>query len=367
MTAVVFLAAGGTGGHVFPAVAVAEQLAEKGFRPVLITDPRGRKIIATPPQGVTVHTILAASPFGDSRLKRIKGMLRLAFGAAQSVLLAFWHRPRAVMGFGGYPAVAPVIVGSILGRPVVLHEQNAFFGRANRFLARHAREIALSWQDTRNIPDAEQNKVFLAGMPVRAAFRQAPAYSPPGPEGEIRLLITGGSLGAQVFGETVPEAISRLPAGLRGRLAVTQQVRVDQMETVRRRYDAAGVSADLHPFITDMPTQLGQSHLVISRAGASSVAELAASGRPAVLVPFPGAMDDHQTANARTVADSGGGWCVPEQEMSAGSLAGRIAALVESPDKLSRAAAAIRHLDPGPAATILADHTAALISKRGAA
>ena len=120
MTAVVFLAAGGTGGHVFPAVAVAEQLAEKGFRPVLITDPRGRKIIATPPQGVTVHTILAASPFGDSRLKRIKGMLRLAFGAAQSqsVLLAFWHRPRAVMGFGGYPAVAPVIVGSMLGRPV---------------------------------------------------------------------------------------------------------------------------------------------------------------------------------------------------------------------------------------------------------
>lgn len=363
MKAVVFLAAGGTGGHVFPAVAVAEQLAKNGMRPHLITDQRGRRIISTPPQGVKVHTISAASPFANTRIKRLGGMLRLGLGAIQSMMLSLWLRPGSVMGFGGYPAVAPVIMGSILRRPVILHEQNAFFGRANKFLSRYAREIALSWEKTTNIPDHEQNKVFLSGMPVREAFRHIQPYTPPGAKGEIRLLIIGGSLGAQIFGETVPEAISRLPEALRARLKVTQQVRKDQMDAVRSRYEAAGVTAVLHPFIDDMPQHLEQSHLVISRAGASSVAELAASGRPAVLVPFPGAMDDHQTANADAIAEVGGGWSVPEQEMSAGSLAGRIAALVENPLKLARAASAIRSLDPGPAATILADHAMALTQK----
>ena len=238
------------------------------------------------------------------------------------------------------------MIGAMLGRPAILHEQNAFFGRANRFLARHAREIALSWENTSNIPETEKSKVFIAGMPVREAFRSTPAYTPPPATGEIRLLIVGGSLGAKVFGETVPEAISRLPAALRQRLVITQQARKDQIDAVRSQYEKAGVRAELHEFITNMPEHLGQTHLVISRAGASSVAELAASGRPALLV-LPGAMDDHQTANAKTVARVGGGWCIPETEMSAGSLAGRIAALVTSKDELKRAASAISQLDPG--------------------
>ena len=361
MKQTVFLAAGGTGGHVFPAVAVAEQLSQQGLRPVLITDQRGRRIIAEKPQGMAIRTIAAATPFGGTRVKQIKGLAKLAFGGLQSLLLALWYRPKAVMGFGGYPAVAPVMIGAMLGRPAILHEQNAFFGRANRFLARHAREIALSWENTSNIPETEKNKVFIAGMPVREAFRSTPAYTPPAATGEIRLLIVGGSLGATVFGETVPEAISRLPSALRQRLVITQQARKDQIEAVRSQYENAGVRAELHEFITNMPKHLGQTHLVISRAGASSVAELAASGRPALLVPFPGAMDDHQTANARTVAAIGGGWCIPEKEMSAGSLAGRIAALVTSKDELKCAARAISQLDPGPAAAILTAHASALI------
>ena len=365
MTRTIFLAAGGTGGHVFPAVAVAEQLNQQGFRPVLITDHRGRKIIGKPPKGMIVNTIAAASPFGETRTKRLKGLVQLGLGSIQALLLTLWHRPKAVMGFGGYPAVAPVIIGSILGCPSIVHEQNAFFGRANRFLARHARAIGLSWENTNNIPQKEQHKVFMAGMPVREAFHKTPTYLPPSPDGEIRLLIVGGSLGAKVFGETVPEAISRLPAKLRKRLAVTQQVRSDQMEAVKQQYDSADVKADLQLFITDMPDQLSKTHLVISRAGASSVAELAASGRPALLVPYPDAMDDHQTANANTVADVGGGWCIPEIEMSAGSLAGRISALVSNPEELARAALQINKLNPGPAAVILTEHASALIMGKG--
>jgi UDP-N-acetylglucosamine--N-acetylmuramyl-(pentapeptide) pyrophosphoryl-undecaprenol N-acetylglucosamine transferase len=300
-------------------------------------------------------------------MRRLSGLFQLAIGGIQSLLLTLWYRPRAVVGFGSYTSVMPVITGGLLGRPAILHEQNAFFGRTNRFLARFSREIAVSWKSTRNIPASEQSKVFMAGMPVRQAFRNTPAYTPPAAKGKVRLLIIGGSLGAHIFGETVPEAIRRLPAGLRARLLVTQQVRQDQIGEVRARYDDAGVTSELYTFIDNMPEQLRQSHLVISRAGASSVAELAASGCPAVLVPFPGAMDDHQTANASTIADAGGGWCVPEKELSAGSLAGRIAALIENPEKLSRAAKAIRSLDPGPAATILAEHAMALIKGRAAA
>lgn len=361
MTRTIFLAAGGTGGHVFPAVAVAEQLNARGLKPVLITDRRGKQIITAPHHGMTVRTIAAASPFGETTSKRLKGLFRLGIGTIQTLLLTLWHRPKAVIGFGGYPAVAPVMIGSFLGCPAVLHEQNAFFGRANKFLSRHAREIGLSWEKTRNIPEQEQAKIFIAGMPVRAAFHETRDYVPPAQDGEIRLLVVGGSLGARTFGETVPEALSRLPANLRQRLKVTQQVRADQMAKVRAVYDDAGIMADLHPFISNMPEQLADTHLVISRAGASSVAELAASGRPALLVPYPDAMDDHQTANAKTVSEIGGGWCVPEQEMSAGSLAGRIAALVSNTDELARAAAQISCLDPGPAAAILTDHVTALI------
>jgi len=360
----VFLAAGGTGGHVFPAVAVAEALTREGLHPVFITDRRGRNMI---PAAYRSWTIQAASPYGNSLVTRLAGMAKLLLGAVQTCLAMGWHRPKMVIGFGGYPAVPPVMIGRLLGLPLMIHEQNAFLGRANRFLSMRADVLALSWPETRNIPAAAAEKTLLAGMPVRSGFHRISqqGYSPPQDDGPVHILIVGGSLGARVFGETVPEAIGRLPAKLRARLKLVHQVRAEQMEAARAEYARHQVNAELHPFITDMPAELEKAHLVICRAGASSVAELAAAGRPGIFVPFPQAMDDHQTANALTVVQIGGGWCVPEAEMSAGSLAGRIASLVSAPATLKKAAAAIRKLSPPDPARILAANILQLLSPGG--
>ncbi|MCE2516847.1 MAG: undecaprenyldiphospho-muramoylpentapeptide beta-N-acetylglucosaminyltransferase [Alphaproteobacteria bacterium] len=355
----ILLAAGGTGGHVFPAVAVAEQLRQRGHRTIFITDHRGKKMI---PDDFRRKAIFAASPYGATLMARLKGMTKLALGMAQTTLTLLWHRPGVVIGFGGYPAVAPVLMGRIMGMPTMLHEQNAFFGRANGFLAQHAAIIGLSWEMTKNIPSGATSKTALVGMPVRNAFSQIAetGYTAPEDNGEIRLLIVGGSLGAAVFGDTVPEAISRLPKELRARLNVTHQVRESQFDDVRAKYDAAGIKAELAPFIHDMAEKMAATHLVIGRAGASSVAELAAAGRPAMLVPYPDAMDDHQTANAEAVVSSGGGWLIPEHEMSAGSLAGKIATLISSPDRLRTAADAIQSLNSSHAAGRIADQLLSL-------
>ena len=363
MTKTVLIAAGGTGGHVFPAVSVAERLHEDGFRPVFVTDRRGYRIIHSSAPSFTIHRIMAASPYGSTASKRLAGMTQLGLGLLHSVAIMLWHRPAAVIGFGGYPSVAPVMLGHFMGRATLLHEQNAFFGRANRFLARFVQTIALSWAETANIPAEAVSKTALTGMPVREAFSKTgqQGYTPPG-DGVVNLLIVGGSLGARVFGDTVPEAISRLPAALKDRLRVTHQVRQEQIKEVEQCYRNASVKAEIMPFITDMPRRMQAAHLVIGRAGASSVAELAASGRPAILVPLPQAMDDHQTANAETVVEAGGGWCIPETEMSAGSLAGRIASLLDEPSKLSKAARCMLNLEQHGAAEAISQRIRTIIN-----
>ena len=360
MTGTVLLASGGTGGHVFPAVAVAERLSEVGYRPVLITDRRGYGIARGIGTITAIHRILAASPYGGSLARRLLGLAKLGLGLLQSLLLMGRYRPAAVIGFGGYPSVAPVLLGRLLGRATMVHEQNAFFGRANAFLARFAGTIALSWADTANIPGGGTDKAVLTGMPVRASFPGIgrSGYTPPDAGGKtpVNLLVVGGSLGARVFGDTVAEAISRLPERLRRRLRVAHQVREEQLEAVRALYSRTGIEADLRPFIDDMPGAVRDAHLVICRAGASSVAELAASGRPAILVPFPGAMDDHQRFNADTVVAAGGGWCVPEDGLGADALAARIASLVDEPGRLSKAAAAMLAMGRDDAARDICRH-----------
>ena len=355
MTGTVFLAAGGTGGHVFPAVAVAEQLQAAGLRPVLITDNRGYGIVRTAGAGAAIHRILAASPYGGSLARRVRGLAELGLGLLQTVLLMGWYRPRAVVGFGGYPSVAPVLLGRLLGRVTMLHEQNAFFGRANRFLARFAHTIALSWAETANLPGAAGGRTVVTGMPVRGAFPAvgAAGYTAPDDGERFNLLVVGGSLGAGVFGDTVPEAVIGLPKALRDRLNVVHQARGEQVGGIRARYAEAGIGATVLAFIDDMPGAMRDAHLVVCRAGASSVAELASSGRPAILVPFPDAMDDHQRANADNVVAAGGGWCMPEAAMSAEALGGRIASLAGNPARLSRTAAAMLALARNDAALMI--------------
>jgi UDP-N-acetylglucosamine--N-acetylmuramyl-(pentapeptide) pyrophosphoryl-undecaprenol N-acetylglucosamine transferase len=355
----ILLATGGTGGHVFPAVAVAEQLKIMGMTPVFITDRRGKPMIPKPFRSVS---IMAASPYGANTIEKMKGLTKLAIGALQTLGLMLFYRPKMVVGFGGYPAVAPVLVGKVLRRKTMLHEQNAYFGRANHFLSGHVDKIALSWDQTRNVENHIKTKCIIAGMPVREAFYKigSDGYSAPKTKSQINILIIGGSLGAEVFGKTVPEALSRLPQELRHRLNVTHQVRTSQIDAVRTRYEAAGITTILAPFIDDMAGEMAKAHLVVCRSGASSVAELAASGRPSILIPFPEAMDDHQTENAKAIVDAKGGWLIPEKDMSAGSLAGRISTLTAAPEKLAAAAEAVKKLRQGNAASIIAKEISTL-------
>lgn len=357
------LAAGGTGGHVFPALAVAEALRGAGVETLVMTDRRGARLL--PADGRVV--LPAASPFQRGVITRLLAMARLGGGAVLALLLMLKRRPAAMVGFGGYPSFAPLLVARLLGVPSLLHEQNAFLGRANHLLARWTGHLALSWDGTRNLP--VHVKSFISGMPVRAAFfaidpRQASAAGP------LSVTIIGGSLGAAVFADLVPAAIAALPAELRARLSVVQQCRAEQLDALRQSYAEIGVAADIAPFFTDMPARLAASDLVIARAGASTVAELAAAGRPALLVPFAGAMDDHQTANARQLEAAGGGLCLAEAELDAARLGVAIADILNKPDRRVEMGRAARKLAASDAAGIIAAQTlkrAGLTDKAGSA
>ena len=357
------LAAGGTGGHVFPALAVAEALRGAGVETLVMTDRRGARLL--PANGRVV--LPAASPFQRGVITRLLAMARLGSGAVLALLLMLKRRPAAMVGFGGYPSFAPLLVARLLGVPSLLHEQNAFLGRANHLLARWTGHLALSWDGTRNLP--VHVKSFISGMPVRAAFfaidpRQASAAGP------LSVTIIGGSLGAAVFADLVPAAIAALPAELRARLSVVQQCRAEQLDALRQSYAEIGVAADIAPFFTDMPARLAASDLVIARAGASTVAELAAAGRPALLVPFAGAMDDHQTANARQLEAAGGGLCLAEAELDAARLGVAIADILNNPDRRVEMGRAGRKLAASDAAGIIAAQAlkrAGLTDKAGSA
>jgi UDP-N-acetylglucosamine--N-acetylmuramyl-(pentapeptide) pyrophosphoryl-undecaprenol N-acetylglucosamine transferase len=343
------LAAGGTGGHVFPALAVAESLRSAGVDTILLTDQRGAKLV--PEAG---HVILpSASPFQIGLTRKARALALLAAGSAMTLMLIMRRRPAAMIGFGGYPAFAPLLATRLRGVPSLLHEQNAFLGRANRMLANWTGHLALSWDDTRNLPDGVTH--FTAGMPVRSAFFDIKDASAKAPR-KIGLTIIGGSLGAGVFADLVPAAIDLLPASLQRRLVITQQCRAEQIDALTRRYAALQIDAAIKPFFNDMPAVMAGSHLVISRAGASSVAELAAAGRAAVLMPFAAAMDDHQSANALQFEKAGGGMSVKETGLTPSTLAKHLEALLSDPAKLAEMGRNARRIAAPHAADCIAKY-----------
>jgi UDP-N-acetylglucosamine--N-acetylmuramyl-(pentapeptide) pyrophosphoryl-undecaprenol N-acetylglucosamine transferase len=343
------LAAGGTGGHLFPALAVAEALHSAGVETLMMTDHRGARLI--PAEGRVV--LPAGSPFQRCVLARLSAMVKLGTGVTLALLLLLKRRPAAMVGFGGYPSFAPLLAARLLGVPSLLHEQNAFLGRANHLLARWTGHLALSWDGTRNLP--AQVTSFISGMPVRSAFF-AIKPRPASAKGPLSLTVIGGSLGAAVFAELVPAALATLPKALRTRLHIVQQCRAEQADTLRQTYGALGMDAEVAAFFTDIPDRLAASDLVIARAGASTVAELAAAGRPALMVPFAGAMDDHQTANARKLEAAGGGQCLAEADLDATRLGTAIADILTDPDRRQRMGHAARSLAATDAASIIAEH-----------
>ncbi len=334
----VILAAGGTGGHLFPAEALAQELLARDIEVLLVTDQRGGGFGDKLPDVETLR-ISAAGVAGGGILGKVKAIAKLALGYLQARRILKDRRPDAVVGFGGYPSVPTVLAAAHLGQPVVLHEQNAVLGRANRLLAGRASAVATSFNKVEAIARGDQDKVICTGNPVRAAIAAVgtSTFSAPDTEDRTQLLVIGGSQGAVAFNELVPAAIALLPANLRSRLSVTQQVPGGEIESVTQKYDAAGVKHDLAAFFTDMPERLKAAHLVICRAGASTVCELAAAGRPAILVPYPYATDNHQTANAQALTSAGGGWLMPQATLSAESLAQRLRCLLSTPALLKQA------------------------------
>ncbi len=351
----IVIAAGGTGGHFFPAEALASELVARGHRIVLMTDARSGGLASAVFAGHEKHILRGAGIAGRGAWRGVKAVAALAAGVIQARALLSRLGPASIVGFGGYPCVAPVLGASMLRRRpvVILHEQNAILGRANRFLSARATALALSFPGTWHVPPGVQTHV--SGNPVRPAIAALGQAGYVAPTSQLRLLVLGGSLGARVFSDVVPAALRLLPRDLRARLSVAQQCRAEDLDRVRAAYAADGTTAELAPFFPDVAARLAASHLVITRAGASTVAELAMAGRPAILVPLPGAIDDHQTANAAPLVQAGGAWAMPQSGLTPRSLADRLSELLRDPPTLAMAAAAARTQAQAGAAARLAD------------
>jgi UDP-N-acetylglucosamine--N-acetylmuramyl-(pentapeptide) pyrophosphoryl-undecaprenol N-acetylglucosamine transferase len=348
------LAAGGTGGHLFPAEAVARILVESGAAVHLLTDGRAEAFADRVP-GVTIDRVRSGR-LGGGPLHAAYGLAELAVGIVQARRLLRRLMPASAVGFGGYPSVPTMLAAAQLGLPTLIHEQNAVFGRANRLLAPRARRIATGFAATIGLRPADRARAIHTGNPVRPAIRAigAATYVPPVGDGPIELLVVGGSQGARFFGEIVPAALAALPARLRTRLRVAQQARPEDNVAVGGALLALGIPAEVRIFFDDMPARLERAHLVICRAGASTIAELAAAGRPALLVPYPYAMDDHQSANAAAFAAAKAGWMVVQTDLTADGLAKRLAALFAEPAHLAETATASRRFARDDAAEHLA-------------
>jgi UDP-N-acetylglucosamine--N-acetylmuramyl-(pentapeptide) pyrophosphoryl-undecaprenol N-acetylglucosamine transferase len=360
------LAAGGTGGHLFPAEALARELVRQGGAVHLATDRRADAFAEKVP-GVAVCQVRAGR-FGGGPLRVAYGVAEMALGIVQARRLLRRLAPDAVVGFGGYVSVPTMFAASQLGVPTLIHEQNAVLGRANRLLASRVSRIATGFAETAGLRPGDTSRVVHTGNPVRPAILAVgqTGYTPPEPGRPIELLILGGSQGARIFSDVVPSALAALLPELRVALRVSQQARPEDRDRVIADLQANGITAEVETFFNDVPARLARAHLMICRSGASTVAELAATGRPALLVPYPHAMDDHQAANARAFAEAGAGWSIPQSSLTPTLLTERLAELLGDRDRLSHAAARARRFGCDDAAERLAALVLELAPRIGA-
>ncbi|MBB4197183.1 UDP-N-acetylglucosamine--N-acetylmuramyl-(pentapeptide) pyrophosphoryl-undecaprenol N-acetylglucosamine transferase [Rhodoblastus sphagnicola] len=350
----ILVAAGGTGGHLFPAAALAHALAAKGARVRLATDDRALKYAEGFP-AEAVHEIASATPTGGGLGAKFMALLTLANGVLESFNLAGELKPRAIVAFGGYPTVPPALGCSLRGVPLVLHEQNAVIGRANRFLAGRAEVIASGFPTLDGLPVDLRSRVAYVGNPMRPAVLEAARTPYPGFEDQkLRLLITGGSQGARVFSDVAPEALALLTEEERGRIVLVQQAREEDVSRVKEAYARLKVAAEVSPFFADLPKRIAAAHLVIGRSGASTVSELALIGRPSILVPFPHAIDADQAANAAHLAATGAAELVRQINFTPAGLADRLRQALAKPEDLTKRAQAARSAGVADAAQRLA-------------
>lgn len=358
------IAAGGTGGHLFPAQALARKLLSDGHRVALITDARFEAYSKGFGE-VEVYTI-PSGRMGGGLAAKLSGVANILRGilAARKALKQL--QPSVVIGFGGYPSFPTVQAAHLLNIPTVLHEQNKLLGRANGMLANGASAIAASFPETEGVSAQDQSKITLTGNPVRPEVLALAGQSyqlPETGEAPYHLLVFGGSQGAAILSEVVPQALALLPESVRGRLKVTQQCREEVLETTAKAYAEVGIEAELKPFFNDMARRLGEAHLVICRAGASTIAEMQAAGRPAIYVPYPHAADNHQALNALYLEDAEAGWVIPQSGLTPTALAARIEPLFALPETLKKVAANARKL----AIVDATDRLASLVAQVGGA
>ena len=350
------LAAGGTGGHLFPAQALAEELVRRGYITILLSDARAKDYGSRFP-AVEIVTIPSSTLSARKPWKLPFQAYRLWRGLKLSRALLRKNRPKAIVGFGGYPSFPPLMAAVKLGIPSAVHEQNAVMGRANRAMAKKADVIASSFPGIAHLPEKLKNKVVFTGNPVREAVLKAAEkpYEPPGPRGTFRLLVFGGSQGARFFSEMTPKVLAELPSAVRKRLHVTQQCRPEDIDDVRQAYNRLGIKAELASFFEDMPKRMAASHLVMARSGASTVAELAVIGRPAIFVPLPHALDNDQLMNARAFSKAGAGWVFSQDAIEPERMAAFMTQLRYKPEDLLAAHRAAKAFARPDAARRLAD------------
>jgi UDP-N-acetylglucosamine--N-acetylmuramyl-(pentapeptide) pyrophosphoryl-undecaprenol N-acetylglucosamine transferase len=331
------IAAGGTGGHMFPAQALAEAMVRKGWRVKLSTDARGARYAGGFPHVVKVEQVASATFARGGALAKLAVPFRIAAGILGAVWGQIADRPAVVVGFGGYPTIPALAAAWVLRRPRMIHEQNGVLGRVNTLFAPRVDTVACGTWPTSLPPGVTGQPT---GNPVRQAVldRAGAPYIPPG-DYPMSLVVIGGSQGARILSDVVPEAVVRLPEGLRRNLRVAHQARKEDIARVTETYDAAGIRAEVQPFFRDIPARLSEAQLVISRSGASSVADISIIGRPAILIPFAAATGDHQTANARGLTEAEAAILIPEKQLDAATLSGHMAAILSQPEAAQRMAA----------------------------
>lgn len=354
---VVVLSAGGTGGHLFPAQALAGELIKRGKQIVVMTDSRFTNYATAFPCAEIVS--VPSSP-----LSSLSAPLKIAAGIILSLKRLIRLKPDAVIGFGGYPSV-PVMLAAWLARfPTAIIEQNAVVGRANRLVMNHVKIVAAAFPIARFAP-RDASKIVLTGNPLRPEVEALwgfpfPAFSP---DDELHLLVFGGSQGARAFSEIIPEAIAKLPRQIKSRLRIVQQCRGEDIENVRKTYADDHVRAELATFFPDLPRRMAEAHLVIARAGAGTIAELMAIGRPAILVPLPAALDDNQSPNADILAKAQAGWHIAQRDLSSATLADMLVTLFGDPQLLANCARRAHALATPHAARNLADIVERLVRR----
>lgn len=357
----ILLAAGGTGGHLFPAEALAEVLIQRGHRVALVTDKRvaGSDWASRFPGDV--HMLTAGTVTGASLMAKVQGGFRLLMGLKQAWSLLGEINPRAVIGFGGYPTVPPVMAATFRKIPTIIHEANAVMGRANRFLAPRVTSIATGFPLSE--PEFADKTVFT-GNPVRRPVLLAASkdYDRPQPGGQLRLLVFGGSQGARVMSDVVPGALQHVPEALRARLHITQQARDEDINRVSKMYAALGIAHEVQSFYDDLPHRIAAAHLVIARAGAMTVSELAVIGRPGILVPLPGALDHDQAENAAIIAEAGGAIPIAQEVFTPVSLAELLERLANQPERLERMAHDAKKVGISDASARLASHVLSILA-----